>query len=250
MQRTRPLFLVLLVFSLAIALQCAVAQVSIATVPAGTNPFGVAVNSITNKGYVANITCDINNLPCPSAGTVTVIDGATNNITTVNVGVYPAAVAVNPTTNKIYIANNCGNDVNCASLGTVTIIDGVTNSTSTVNVGDYPYALAVNSATNKIYVSNDCGNDHTCSSPGTVTVIDGVTNNTTDGQCGKFSRRCGGQLNDQPDLRGKSLRQRQRLRQYWDRDGHQRRATIPPDSYVGDFSPTSQQSTLRLIRSM
>jgi DNA-binding beta-propeller fold protein YncE len=35
-----------------------------------------------------------------------VIDGAINNTTTVNVGVAPG---VNPATNKIYVANGCGN---------------------------------------------------------------------------------------------------------------------------------------------
>ncbi len=173
--RTRSFQFVLLLFSLAVALPSAVGQVTVATIPVGSSPFGVAVNSATNKTYVANLMCTT--LPCPSPGTVTVIDGATNNTTTVNVGVYPYAVAVNPVTNKIYVANNCGNDLNCQSLSTVTVIDGVTNNTVTVNVGAFPYALAVNSVTNRIYVANNCGNDVTCSSPGTVTVIDGTTNN-------------------------------------------------------------------------
>ena len=36
---------------------------------------------------------------------MTVIDGATNNTTSVAVGLGPGAVAVNSTTNKIYVAN-------------------------------------------------------------------------------------------------------------------------------------------------
>ena len=39
----------------------------------------MAVNSVTNQIYVANFV---------STGTVTVIDGATNNTTTVAVGIY------------------------------------------------------------------------------------------------------------------------------------------------------------------
>jgi YVTN family beta-propeller protein len=175
MQRTRSFHLVLL-FGLALALPSAVAQVVIATVPAGNVPYGVAVNSTTNQIYVANY----------SDGTVTVIDGANNNTTTVNVGVEPYAVAVNPTTNKIYVANYCGSDPNCASAGTVTVIDANNNySTLTVTVGYYPVALAVNSTTNKIYVSNSYGNDPTGSSPGTVTVID--ANNYCDGTSGRLS---------------------------------------------------------------
>src|ERR1017187_5552464 len=128
--------LLFLIFSLAASAPCALGQVTVATIPAGPSPFGVAVNSVTNKTYVANLSCT--SLPCPSPGTVTVIDGATNNTTTVNVGVYPYAVAVNPATNQIYVVNNCGNNLNCASIGTVTVIDGATNNTTAVNVGAFP----------------------------------------------------------------------------------------------------------------
>ena len=36
---------------------------------------------------------------------MTVIDGATNATTTVSAGTGPNAIAVNPVTNKIYVAN-------------------------------------------------------------------------------------------------------------------------------------------------
>src|SRR5208337_1745937 len=97
---------------------------------------------------------------------------------TVPAGNSPYAVAVNAGTNQIYVANNCGNDVNCQSLGTVTAINGVNNNTATVSVGAFPYLLAVDSATNEIYVPNYYGNDLTGASAGTVTVINGATNNT------------------------------------------------------------------------
>jgi YVTN family beta-propeller protein len=176
MQRTHSFRFAILFCSLAVALPSAIAQVVIATVPVGNSPFGVAVNSATNKTYVANF----------SDNTVTVIDGATNTTTTVNVGAYPEEVAVNSTTNKIYVVNNCGNDPNCNSMGTVTVIDGATNSTTTVNTGAYPFALAVNPVTNQIYVENDCGNDLGCGSLGTVTVIDGASNNTAMVTVGNF----------------------------------------------------------------
>ena len=73
------------------------AQYVTATVPAGTDPFALAVNEVTNKIYVAN----------QGSSNVTVIDGATNSTTTVtdpNAN-FPFAVAVNPVTNKIYVAN-------------------------------------------------------------------------------------------------------------------------------------------------
>ena len=177
MQRHRSLHFVFLLFSLAVALPSAVAQVVVATLPVGATPDAVAVNSVTDKIYVTN-QCG-NDPTCKSAGTVTVIDGATNNTTTVSVGYAPRSVAVNSVTNKIYVTNQCGNDPACKSAGTVTVIDGATNNTATVSVGYTPQGIAVNSVTNKIYVTNQCGNDPTCGSAGTVTVIDGVTNNPT-----------------------------------------------------------------------
>jgi len=177
MQRACRRLLVLIAVTLAVTSFPAVAQVVVATAPTGIGPDAVAVNPVTNKTYVANY-CG-NDPNCQSKGTVTVVDGATNNTTTVAVGYYPDALAVNSATNKIYVANYCGSDPNCQSSGTVTVIDGASNNTSSVTVGYFPDALAVNSATNKIYVANNCGNDLTCSSPGTATVIDANNNNNT-----------------------------------------------------------------------
>ncbi len=88
---------------------------------------------------------------------------AQNTVASVTVGTNPISVAVNPVTNKIYVANQ--------SSASVTVIDGATNSTTNVNVGTSPYCVAVNPVTNMIYVAN---RDST-----NVTVIDGATNNTT-----------------------------------------------------------------------
>jgi DNA-binding beta-propeller fold protein YncE len=114
---------------------------------------------------------------------VTVIDGNTNNIVgSVNVGYSPADTVVNPTTNKIYVANVCGNDPTCQSVGTVTVIDGATLHTTTVPVGYAPgfslHGIAINQTTNTIYVANYCpgGGWPTCPPGlGTVTVINGST---------------------------------------------------------------------------
>jgi YVTN family beta-propeller protein len=72
-------------------------------------------------------------------------------------------LAVNPVTNKVYVANAHSNDV--------TVIDGSNNSTASVTVGYGPLALAVNPVTNKVYVANA----HSDS----VTVIDGNDHSTT-----------------------------------------------------------------------
>ncbi|HSY13217.1 MAG TPA: hypothetical protein VK976_13590 [Verrucomicrobiae bacterium] len=95
---------------------------------------------------------------------------------TIPTGVDPASIALNATTNKIYVVNKCGN---CQNAATVTVIDGATNSTSTVTVGYQPLSIAVNAVANKIYVVNNCGSDPNCASAGTVTIIDGATNNTS-----------------------------------------------------------------------
>jgi YVTN family beta-propeller protein len=78
-------------------------------------------------------------------------------------------VAVNPLTNKIYVAND--------GDSSVTVIDGATNATTriTVAVGSNPRAIAVNPVTNKIYVA--CYKWY--STDGSVTVIDGATNMST-----------------------------------------------------------------------
>src|SRR5438445_13898925 len=102
--------------------------------------------------YVANINSENG----------TVIDGATNATTTVNAGVGPESIAVNPVTNKIYVANA---GFYLSNNGSVTVIDGATNSTTSVNAGPNPTAVAVNPLTNSIYAVN--GNR--------VTIIDGTS---------------------------------------------------------------------------
>jgi YVTN family beta-propeller protein len=83
-------------------------------------------------------------------------------IADIKVGKIPVDIAVNPTTNKVYVANRDSN--------TLSVIDGKTNSNATKNiqVGAKPIRIAVNPTTNKIYVANY--------GDGTVSVIDGNTN--------------------------------------------------------------------------
>jgi YVTN family beta-propeller protein len=97
-----------------------------------------------------------------SDNTVAVVDGATLSILTVPVGQGPAAMAVDSITNKIYVANQTDNSV--------TVIDGNTNSTVSLQVGNYPAHIAANPTTNRIYVSNF--------QSGTVSVIAGAPSST------------------------------------------------------------------------
>jgi YVTN family beta-propeller protein len=73
----------------------------------------------------------------------------------------PVAVAVNPDTNRIYVAN--------LMSGSVSVIDGASNTVSaSVAVGIYPLSVAVDPYTNRIYVAN--------ANSGSVSIIDGDTN--------------------------------------------------------------------------
>ena len=79
--------------------------------------------------------------------TVTVIDAGNGNaVSSVTVGTTPWSVAVNPVSNKIYVANN--------GSGSVTIIDANNgNATTPVTVGTNPRAVTVNPVTNEIFAN-------------------------------------------------------------------------------------------------
>jgi YVTN family beta-propeller protein len=87
---------------------------------------------------------------------------AATPIATVHVGTLPTGIAVNPATNRIYVANT--ND------GTVSVINGATNAVvATITVGSSPFGVAVNPVTNGIYVS-------WYNFDGSLVVINGATN--------------------------------------------------------------------------
>src|SRR5215467_1813156 len=79
----------------------------------------------------------------------------------IRVDSYPVGIAVNPNTDKIYVANEFSN--------TVSIIDESTDKIqATIKVGSFPYGIDVNPLNNRVYVANRGSN--------TVSVIDGSTN--------------------------------------------------------------------------
>lgn len=80
----------------------------------------------------------------------------------ITVGQSPMAVAINPMTNILYVANS--------DSSTVSVIDGKTSKVSrSIPVIFWPVGIAVNPLTNKIYVINNGGE---------VSVIDGRTYRT------------------------------------------------------------------------
>ena len=96
-----------------------------------------------------------------SNGDIAAMDVPSRKITPIAAGQFPCAVAVNPKTSVVYVAN-CGDD-------TVTVMDAATHK-PVVNlpVGKHPQAIAVDPKSNLIYVANTHGDS--------VTVIDGAYN--------------------------------------------------------------------------
>jgi len=82
---------------------------------------------------------------------VTVIDGATHATTTVPAVTTPAAIAVNPVTNKIYVASSEGE-------AALLVIDGASNGTTTL-AAVRGGAVAANPVTNRVYVANGTGDN-------------------------------------------------------------------------------------------
>ncbi len=104
---------------------------------------------------------------------VTVIDGATNSVSST----IPDPSAARPTAIAVNPTTNTIYVAN-AQNNSLTVIDGATNAViATIPVGTSPSGVAVDSQTNFIYVC-DAGSPET-GDPGNITAIDGATNATT-----------------------------------------------------------------------
>jgi len=135
-----------------------------ATVTAGSNPWGIAVDQATDTIYTANIADG------EHPGTVSVINGAScNGSDHSGCGQTPASIAagfgsvgmaIDPATDTVYVAN-----IQDAS---VSVIDSATCNGSDIAdcsqappklaVGDYPSALAVDPAVGTAYVASGTEN--------------------------------------------------------------------------------------------
>ncbi len=143
---------------------------AVATITAGFNPYGIAVDQATNTVY-APLLAD-----GEYAGSVAVIDGSTCNGSDTSgcgqtpsltpAGFGPVSAAVDPSTHNVYVAN--------IEDTSVSVIDGkhcngantshcnqVTNPK--VSVDDYPSGVAVDPQSGTAYV--------TSATKGTVTVV-------------------------------------------------------------------------------
>jgi YVTN family beta-propeller protein len=113
----------------------------IATPTAGIFPRLIVINQETNKIYVSNSN---SGRPFPQGGSVTVLDGATNNPTQIDTstfGSFPWGIAVNPITTNVYVSNfNSRN---------MMVIDGASNTvTSTLPILGTPLATNCSNAAN------------------------------------------------------------------------------------------------------
>ncbi len=123
------------------------------TIPAGTDPSGIAIDVATNRIYVAN----------EFSHSVTVIDGATHAAQPVAVGPRPQYIAVNPATHRVYVSNGGDSSQHVIDPATLAV-------TRLPTGGNGPFAI--NAATNKVYMVRLGNNDE-------VTMIDGATHTWT-----------------------------------------------------------------------
>jgi YVTN family beta-propeller protein len=160
----------------------------IANITVGDLPYTVAVNRIANKVYVSRTFSDLtviidgktNAVHALRAGAgdavaavsvdhktyligyenpqATIIEDANDQISKIEAGDHPWAIAFNPGTTKAYIANS--------GSANVAVIDTESHATRLVNTGQIPCAVAVDSISGRVFVANYASNS--------VTVIDGV----------------------------------------------------------------------------
>src|SRR5262245_42078627 len=99
-----------------------------ATIPIGFEAAGVSVSPDGTRLYAVSTGGDTDH----AKGTVSVIDTATNAVTTTIPGLrFPSAAAIGPNGARLYVANTSGNSVS--------VINTVTNAvTTTIPVGNEP----------------------------------------------------------------------------------------------------------------
>ena len=124
----------------------------------GINPFTKSVYVSNQKGWVSLLDEDENNI----IATIPLSDGDSDG--------EPEGVAVDPISNRVYVAN-------LDPEGSVWAIDGSTNTViATIPVGNSPYGIAVNPLTRRVYVANSCTETFPSPCSETVSVINERTN--------------------------------------------------------------------------
>jgi DNA-binding beta-propeller fold protein YncE len=131
-----------------------------ATINAGLNPWGIAVDQSTNTIYTANYAAG------DYQGTVSVINGATCNGTdhggcgqvpaTVTAGFGAFALAIDQTAGTIYVVNLQDTSITVINGRTCNRTDhtGCRHTPAKIAVGNYPHAIAIDPVHDTAYVSN------------------------------------------------------------------------------------------------
>jgi YVTN family beta-propeller protein len=169
-------------------------------IPVGSSPWSVATNAATGRIYVANldggsvtvidgntngVIATVRVLPFPfnlavdatkntvyvpgyTTNAVDLLDGPSNTVPVVipAVGDVPSAVAINPTTQRLYVALHNDMSVRIVDVGSLPFA-----FLGTISLGHVPSGIAVDSAANLIYVALE---------QGTIEVIDGSSNKIVD----------------------------------------------------------------------
>ncbi len=146
----------------------------VATVPVGSDPYGVAVNPLGTPVYVSNY----------GSNTVSVIDTSSNTVVaTIGVGSQPYGVAVNPSGTRVYVANSID--------GTVSVIDTSSNSvvaTVTGFAGPIAYGQFIVGAAQTTYtISGTISSGGTGISDVTVTLSGAGSGTTTTDSNGNYT---------------------------------------------------------------
>lgn len=124
-------------------------EIAATSIPIGdANPFGVAVNPLTDTVYVANVSGD-------NVLAVNVAKG--NQVTTIPAGTRPKTVVA--ASNQIFVVD--AGDANTGAGGGLTIIDGATNAATTVSdpAANMPWDVVVSGFSNFAYVANQGSNN-------------------------------------------------------------------------------------------
>jgi YVTN family beta-propeller protein len=142
----------------------------------GESASAIAVDPETNRVYVGNYESD----------TISVIDGLTNSVlieATISnqdragedrageVGIKiqrsPFAIAVDPETNRVYVAHENSHSVSVIDSSTDTVV-------SNIRVGETPSAIAVDPETNRVYAANWGSNTTSVIDSSTDTVVGNI----------------------------------------------------------------------------
>ena len=125
-------------------------------------------NTKINSDSLANINNvsdnSINNSISDSSETSTTNKGLSRESSLesgIDVDTYPVGITLNPSTKKVYVANEFSNTVSVVDIPTLKV-------EKTIGVENFPYAIDSNTLNNRVYVTNRGSNS--------VSVIDGSTN--------------------------------------------------------------------------